>query len=234
MVKDFLSQVFTNEAYGAKHYLQQRDIKHDLPGLAEDAGINALGPHALSDLIPEEHCHFPTLYIGSKGIKTSLHYDRSCDAQSPDYQKNDPGKHNLFLQISGSRKFTLFPMHLSEDLVPDEGSKWPHVSKSTTFLHTVLENCKEEDGVEKQLEYLQNSEYPTLARAWPEKIEITLSPGDVLLIPARWWHYTHIIEGGLALNWWFRVDEGLEAKLAAKLAETGKDAPTSNGKCIIS
>jgi ribosomal protein L16 Arg81 hydroxylase len=78
-----------------------------------------------------------------------------------------------------------------------------HVSRSLTFIHSVLEYS---DHLSQQLRYINNSPYSSLAKAWPDKKEIILNPGDALLIPARWWHYTEIVETGVAMNWSFMTD----------------------------
>jgi hypothetical protein len=125
-------------------------------------------------------------------------------------KKKDPGKHNLFLQLSGIRKFILFPPECNEDLLPMKGSPWPNVSKTTTFVHTVNDFSSNFD---LQMEFIRNSSFPSLAKAWPQRIEVFLQPGEALLIPATWWHCTQIIQSGTGINWWFLVNEELEEKV---------------------
>ena len=122
--------------------------------------------------------------------------------------KHSTGKHNLFLQISGSRKFYLFqPTDLEpggfsfESMLPSEGSPGPHISRSMTFLHSVPEGPEE-----IQLRYIRASEFPSLANAWLNRLEITLTAGSALFIPAKMWHCTRILETGVALNWWFATE----------------------------
>jgi hypothetical protein len=107
-LKHFLENIFSNENYSSTHYLQQVDMEQHLSELWKASSTASFAPHTLCDLISENACHSPTFYIGNKGVQTSLHYDRSCDPSSPHYRENDPGKHNLFYQISGSRRFVLF------------------------------------------------------------------------------------------------------------------------------
>jgi hypothetical protein len=130
--------------------------------------------------------------------------------QKPTPKKKDPGKHNLFLQLSGIRKFVLFPPECSEDLLPMKGSPWPNVSKTTTFVHIVNDFSSNFD---LQMEFIRNSSFPSLAKAWPQRIEVFLQPGEALLIPATWWHCTQIIQSGTGINWWFLVNEELEEKI---------------------
>ncbi len=114
-----------------------------------------------------------------------------------DDDEADPGKHNLFVQLKGSRKFVLFPPHLTSSMEPMEEEHLNHISRSTTFLHSL-------EGKEARSSAF--SRYPSLEEVWKHRIEVTLQEGDALLIPARWWHYTHVLTPGMALNWWFSRD----------------------------
>lgn len=66
-----------------------------------------------------------------------------------------------------------------------------------------------------QIQYIHSSPFPSLAKAWPHRVEVVLEAGEALLIPAKWWHCTEILTSGTALNWWFLVDEELEGKIVA-------------------
>lgn len=35
--------------------------------------------------------------------------------------------------------------------------------------------------------------------------EVILSPGDILIVPAHWWHYVESLETSLAINTWIPV-----------------------------
>lgn len=172
-------------------------------------GIEPLFPAALCEAIRPEACHHPTLYINmTGGIKTSLHYDRSCTSFSAtelertkgSTMKEDPGKHNLFVQLTGSRTFVLFPPSCTPDMIPFHERHINHISQSTTFLHSVSAHSSD---LNEQLKFITESAFPSLVGPWQQRMEITLNAGDSLLIPARWWHYTHLHTPGIALNWWF-------------------------------
>lgn len=47
------------------------------------------------------------------------------------------------------------------------------------------------------------SRYP-LAADLPPCMETTISPGDVLFIPKKWWHYIRTIETSVSVNSWWR------------------------------
>ena len=149
--------------------------------------------------------------------------------------KHSTGKHNLFLQISGSRKFYLFqPTDLEPpgrfQLRVDAAIRrlsGPHISRSMTFLHSV------EGPEEIQLRYIRASEFPSLANAWLNRLEITLTAGSALFIPAKMWHCTRILETGVALNWWFATECSSSASFPARrlvesLANDNWIEPTGN------
>ncbi len=193
------------------------------PSIYHRYGIRHLLPQLLCPQLVDYDCHHPTLYINMKGgIKTSLHFDRSCTTftaaevhqknsehinsdnnnNNNDNNNDDPGKNNLFVQLTGSRTFVLFPPQYCQGgvMMPFEDYHINHISKSTTFLHSVTEHSS---NLQKQLKFIEESEFPSLAGPWLHRVVICLHAGDALLIPARWWHYTVVHEPGVALNWWF-------------------------------
>ena len=96
-----------------------------------------------------------------------------------------------------------------------------------TFLHSV------EGPEEIQLRYIRASEFPSLANAWLNRLEITLTAGSALFIPAKMWHCTRILETGVALNWWFATEcsssAGFPARhLVESLANDNWIEPTGN------
>jgi hypothetical protein len=153
-------------------------------------------------------CHSPTFYIGNKGTRTSLHFDRSSDhAPGSSMWREDAGKHNLFLQISGSRKFLLFPPDCCLHIRPDIHTRWGHVCSSNTFIHTVSDASSDP---KEQLLYIRGSPFAFLAEIWPKRTEVILHGGDAILIPAKWLHCTEILSFSVALNWWFPIDHDVD------------------------
>jgi hypothetical protein len=45
--------------------------------------------------------------------------------------------------------------------------------------------------------------HPRFARATP--LEITVRPGEMLFIPATWWHYLRALEPSISLNFWWNT-----------------------------
>ena len=115
------------------------------------------------------------LFVGTSataGARSTLHFDH-----------ND----NLFLQISGSKRFRIF-----EPL--DAGNIYAYP------VHHPLDRRAQVDlsGA--------NGGWPRLAGA--REREVTVGPGDVLFLPAYWWHevYTLPVPPGelvVSINFWF-------------------------------
>jgi hypothetical protein len=214
----FLSTCRENAEFAAMHYLQQNELHPSAAcygsftstakkTLLEAMRIAEYAPVKLCSRIATYACHLPTWYINAaKGIKTSLHFDRSSQRYTSLHENGedeilvDEGKHNLFLQVTGSRVFVLFPPEFTSALLPTRGSFYGHVSQSTTFLHSITEFSND---LEEQINYILLSPFPSLAEPWKHRLEITLHAGDTLLIPAKWWHYTLLTAPGMGLNWWF-------------------------------
>lgn len=328
---EYISSIMASPEYASSHYLQQLNLDKYIPDLIKIAEISFRGPNTLCEYITEGSCNGPTFFIGARGTRTSLHFDRTSESKflasnsatnmianaamasgpssiksspprvsnlsnsypgrppsasfstntnttatttatamssvlsfplstssasthsssihsqtssllGPPPSSSDPfhrpthhlhnppitpqltqeqlykkkqsfkdsGKHNLFLQLSGSRRFILFPPRFYDDLLPLKGSPWPNVSKSSTFVHTVFDHSLNHH---MQMEFILNSPYPSLAKAWPYRIEVLLEAGETLFIPAQWWYCTMIVASGVAVNWWFLVDHDLEDKI---------------------
>jgi hypothetical protein len=96
------------------------------------------------------------------------------------------GHHNLNYQIRGEKSILLYPPSDSQYLYPMPARFW-HLSridprKPADYFHPLLNNT-----------------HPILAE---------LKEGDVLLIPARWWHHvTHKGDVNVNVTFWYRSKE---------------------------
>ena len=100
------------------------------------------------------------VWFGAANVRVSTHYDIS---------------HNLFFQLSGSKRFDLLPpsAHSALRLYP--------------FWH----------GSNRQAQAslpLADSDQPM----WRAELE----PGDVLLLPSRWFHRVESLSASIGINWW--------------------------------
>lgn len=115
-------------------------------------------------------------YFGCDRNVTSTHYDRS---------------ENLLICIAGTKRLWLYPPSDASNLYPASASD---ASRSAAPPFQAFE----------QLTPKLKAAYPNLAHARP--VEANLRPGDMLYLPACWWH---CVEGSrernMILNWWFAL-----------------------------
>lgn len=167
-------------------YLQQLDLFSYLPGLAAAAGVPRDGAGALCEKLPKTR--FAGYFVSAAGVTTPLHVDNG-DVNARTLRKSSA---NFFVQISGTKRFVLIPPTVPLNyLHPSDGERWPHVSRA----HEAVPGCQADEGA--------MSTWPGLADAWAQRIELTLGPGDGVLVPSWWWHCTEALEDGAAVNWWF-------------------------------
>ncbi|PYS93349.1 MAG: cupin-like domain-containing protein [Acidobacteria bacterium] len=94
--------------------------------------------------------------------------------------------HNLFAQIAGKKKVILIPPAES-DLV-----YYPCREFGMNLHFSPVD-----------VEHPDLSRHPLFARATP--LEVTVEPGEMLFIPATWWHYLRALEPAISLNFWWNT-----------------------------
>lgn len=139
-----------------------------------------------------------TLWVGSRGANTPCHYDTyGC---------------NLVAQLSGKKKWVLFPPEDTAKLYP---SRLPF-EESSVFSSVNVQSA-------------DLSRHPDFATATAH--EVLLTPGDVLYVPPRWWHYVECVEDAVSVNTWLelpsddkeRVKEALVRTLVSTVFECGDE-----------
>jgi len=94
------------------------------------------------------------------------------------------GMHNLFAQIRGRKKLLLFSPS-------DYLSFYPSIEDSTGYAHH-----------SKVLPHLYDLElFPKFP--WQDKIEVILQPGEILYIPAFWWHHVTAVDENISLSFFY-------------------------------
>ena len=92
--------------------------------------------------------------------------------------------HNLLAQVVGQKRVVLFsPRHLRQLYPFSTHSRIPHLSRV-------------------DIEHPDYEKYPRFRKA--EAIECILGPGDVLFIPAFWWHQVHSLDITVSVNFWWK------------------------------
>ena len=95
--------------------------------------------------------------------------------------------HNLLVQIHGRKKLILVPPQQSNYLYYP-ALELGHINYSPV-----------------DVESPDYERFPLFKNATP--LEVTLTPGEILFIPVRWWHYARAIDPTISLNfWWFSAD----------------------------
>jgi hypothetical protein len=90
---------------------------------------------------------------------------------------------NVFCQTFGSKQFTLFAPSDSQYLY-----QFPIDSPISHFSHVDVERPDLE-------------RYPAFSSAMP--IKVILTPGDVLFLPAGWWHHVRSLSLSVSVNQWW-------------------------------
>jgi hypothetical protein len=140
-----------------KYYISQQDVRGRLPALLPDLSFPPVSEPARINL-----------WFGSAGTVTPLHFDLS---------------NNLYAQIFGSKRFTLFSPQETQYLHP-----FPAGSRLQNLSHIDLENPDSEQRA-------------SLQKARPTTL--TIEPGQLLFLPAFWWH--HVRSNGISISvsqWW--------------------------------
>jgi hypothetical protein len=108
-------------------------------------------------------------WSGPPGISSPLHYDAA---------------HNAYLQVSGRKRFLLFPHNVSDALY-SYPRLHPSTRQSMINVRNVLSGKREgnSDYAAAFPQFFKRVNNATLA-----PMEVLLSPGDVLYIPPYYWH----------------------------------------------
>jgi hypothetical protein len=152
-----------------QHYVQQVSLAA-LPESLRSA-LGSLEPY-LGPRYPARLHRFcrdePRLWVGPAGTVTPVHFDLA---------------HNLFVQLVGRKRFTLFDPSQSAAL------RYPDYAQQRLTS----------SGVDVEQPDLER--YPDFARA--RRVVIDLAPGDVLFLPHSWWHHVRALEPSVSLSHWW-------------------------------
>ena len=107
------------------------------------------------------------IWIGGGGIVSPLHND---------------APHNLFAQIRGRKRFTLYsPANSNYLYAYPPASKIPHMSQVNV------------DAVDRK-------RFPLFSHAQAQVLVV--EPGDLLFLPSGWWHHVYSITKSISINFW--------------------------------
>jgi len=108
------------------------------------------------------------------------------------------GIDNFAFHLFGAKRWTLIPVQA----YPDLGVSVPFPEKAPN-LHT------------SSLDLTLGKVRADLKRRGIPIIEVTVKAGEVLYLPAGWFHFVETLETSLMINWWIDKDKALPAALTA-------------------
>jgi len=109
-------------------------------------------------------------WFGPKGTLSPCHYDQ---------------KHNLFIQVVGSKLIRLYPPSVSSALYPRSD---------------ILKNTSQVDVENPDLD-----KFPLFADVDDlYRQEVVLNPGQVLYIPPKHWHFVKSLDVSFSVSFWWQ------------------------------
>jgi len=115
-----------------------------------------------------------TIFVGSTGLRTTLHYDR-------------PLVDNLFCQLKGEKRFRMWK--------PAQGRYFYPYGFDTNYGHV---SQIPELGPGK----VDLVKFPLYAQS-KISYDIVLEAGDVLYIPKGYWHHVAHLTHSISMNFWY-------------------------------
>ncbi len=113
----------------------------------------------------------PEIYVGRRGCYfAGLHVDH-CNV------------HVGFVQLSGRKRFTVFPPSDSRYLYTWRGVQFPYQRRNSAV---------------RLFQPDWEARWPDARQAKPQVIDV--GPGQGLFLPANWWHVTEVLEAGVTWN----------------------------------
>jgi hypothetical protein len=156
-------ELVSNIKKGGDKYLRFSPLLHENPVLAEALDMNWLQERRGGKTFGNTYY----MFMGGKASKTLLHADQPC---------------NLFVQIYGEKKWTLF-------LPEDSACLYPEVT-NTAYVKSPLD-----------IESVDGARFPLFKHA--RVMVAHLKPGDVMYIPPHVWHQVENLTDTIAVGYRF-------------------------------
>ncbi|MFG6105536.1 cupin-like domain-containing protein [Leptothoe sp. EHU-05/26/07-4] len=208
------TQLFPVRQYGRERYQQE---KRQWKDMGSGVSVSSLTFETYADLILNGDARKYDLYLARCSLKgTSLEkvsvlspVEQLLKLSNPVTPENlwcGPAGHTSCLhydpmdgtlaQLAGTKQVTLFPPSQLYNLYPF--SVWNHL----------MHGAKRRAVYSKV--YPDNPDlkvFPKFKMAMPHRIDITLQPGEMLFIPAGWWHEITSVGHGMvcSINRWWNV-----------------------------
>lgn len=181
---EFMDMLYNKEAGNVSFYLEYTSITGSLEAMGED-----IAPVSFAHFLDEQ---MRNVWIGNGRTLGKLHFDP--------YD-------NLLCQIAGSKELTLFDPYHNENLyeghireaafsvdLPTLTFKRDRLTQSTSMVMSPVDITKPD--LER---------YPLFRKA--SRIQCTIHSGDILFLPAFWWHEVQsrpdAVLRNIAVNFWY-------------------------------
>ncbi|OQR94603.1 hypothetical protein ACHHYP_20053 [Achlya hypogyna] len=162
-------------------YYLHDELRVLAPGLAHDVVAAPFVPAG------QAHSAMTKLWLGGAGVMANLHYDAT---------------HNVFHQVTGTKRFLLFPPAAYAGLAL-YSRLHPHHRQSRLDL--------------SQPRAALVAAFPAFATVADTMVDVTLAAGDTMYLPPFWFHCVVTTEPSVSVNVWTDAED--VALLAAALAD---------------
>ncbi len=171
----FIDRVLSSTEENPAPYYRNQVLYELFPSLKDD--IQPLPEYFLPNWLPD---HYMVKYVGevlNRGSKLELYIGGKGGA-FPVLHYDGAGTHAFLMQVYGRKQFIIYPPNQEQYL-------YPSPEKENLSLINSLDN----PDLEK---------FPLFAKA--EATVFVLEPGELLFIPAHWWHTTKMLSPSISIS----------------------------------
>lgn len=196
---ELLFKYYPNKGPGTiiPYLSQQNDnLRKEFPELMKDIDMN----FPLAEIFDSPEPEAVNLWIGDERSISSIHKDHF---------------ENFYFVVSGEKTFTLFPptdaAYFPENPYPALKYKPVYENNEIINLELTKENCPTESlswiSIDPN-DYLEDGDYDYEGCPWPDRkyanpLTVTVNAGEILYIPAMWYHRVSQNELTVAVNMWY-------------------------------
>lgn len=192
---DFLRQVMARASGDERIYLNLQTDKVIEPPL-----LQLLGDFSIPVYFKDLQLRCVNLWMGNsdKTITTPLHHDF-----------ND----NLYVVVEGRKRFTLFPPEQAPNLYPR--GQLQAVEPNGIIRYASLSGMPHLSQVD--IDAPDRARFPLYANAEPTRMDVEIQAGEMLFLPAGWFHQVSSSGRHIAVSFFAEVPESAELSRVREL-----------------